>query len=69
MKKQYKYYALQNEIKKHKENHVIVGDLIGITSRAVRYKLDGINQWTIGEIDTLCKHYNMDYYELFKRKD
>ena len=68
MAKKYKYFTLQTEMLKNRESQEDVGKLIGITANAVRNKLDGKNEWTINEIDILCNHYNMNYYELFVKE-
>ena len=45
-------------------------DLLGLTqlSQASR-RLSGEVEWTFGDVEILCKHYNTDFYELFKRKE
>lgn len=30
-------------------------------------KLNGFAKLTIGDVETLCEHYNKDFYELFKK--
>lgn len=67
MVKRYKYYAIQNEMLDRRESQEDIARVLGITSMSVRLKLDGVRDWTISEIDTLCRHFDMDYYELFKR--
>lgn len=68
MAKKYLYFTLQTEMLKNRESQEDVGKLIGITANAVRNKLDGKNEWTISEIDILCKHYKKNYYELFEKE-
>lgn len=68
MIKEYKYLDLFIEMRKHKENLKMVGKLLEITPQSVSAKLAGKHDWTIGEIEILCDHYNKDYYELFKRQ-
>lgn len=69
MKGQYKYATLYQEMRKHKESQTKVGKLVGVNDLSIRKKLAGKTDWTISEIDILCKHYNMDYYELFKKEN
>ena len=69
MSKQFKYFTLQIEILKNKETYEKVSKLLGISSVSLRNKLDAKTEWTISEIDALCSHYKMDYYELFKKED
>ena len=66
--KKYKYFDLQTEMIKHNESQEQISRVLGITSASFRNKLDGLNEWTIGEIDKLCEHYNKNYYELFKKE-
>ena len=32
-------------------------------------RLSGEIEFTIGEAEILCKHYNIDFWELFRRKE
>lgn len=68
MAKKYKYFTLQTEMMRKGESQADVARLLKITANAVRNKLDCRNEWTINEIDTLCNHYNMNYYDLFKKE-
>lgn len=61
-----KYPELVGEMAKRGETQKTLATLLGITNGTVSRKLSGQNEWTIGEIETLCKYYNKDYYELFK---
>lgn len=64
-----KYPEVAGEMAKHGETLKDVGKLIGVTYSSVSRKISGENPWTIGEIETLCKHYNKNYYELFKKSE
>lgn len=45
-------------------------DILGLTQLSqVSRRLSGEVEWTIGDVEILCKHYNMDLYELFRRKE
>ena len=67
--KNYKYRAIVKEMKKNKDSQIDLGQLIGLTSLSIRKKLSGKTEWTISEINTLCKHYGKDFYELFKTEE
>ena len=43
--------------------------LIGVDRTNISRRLTGQTEWTIGEVEILCNHYNMDFWELFKRKE
>lgn len=45
-------------------------NLLGLKEKSqITRRLTGEIEWTIGEVEILCKHYNMDFWELFKRKE
>lgn len=67
MIRKYKYSNLIDEMSKHKDNLSDIAKLLGVTAQTVSSKLADIREWTIGEIETLCKHYEKDYYYLFKK--
>lgn len=67
-----KKYVYSNIIKAIEEKHETqrkIADVLGITDVGLRFKLSAKYDWTIGEIETLCKHFNKDYYELFKKEE
>lgn len=66
MAKIIKYVTLFNLMRENDESQSYLARLLNITPQTISKKLVGDTEWTIGEIDTLCKHYNKDYYELFK---
>ena len=66
--KEYKYLALYNEMRKHKESLIVVAKLLGVTPQTVSAKLAAVHDWTKSEIDILCNHYEKDYYELFRKE-
>lgn len=68
MHKKYTYFVIPEQMTKHNETQMEVSELLGITDMTLRYKLAGKRDWTIGEIETLCQHYKMDYYELFRKE-
>ena len=46
-----------------------VAKLLGLDRSQVSRKLAGHVEWSIGDIEILCNHYNIDFWELFKRKE
>lgn len=69
MAKRYVYFNILKAINDTSENQKKVANILGISDVNFRSKLSGKNQWTINEIETLCKHFNKDYYELFKKDE
>lgn len=59
-----------NQIKKHNETLQDVADILGLNyASQITRRLRGEVEWTIGDVEILCKHYDMDFWELFKRKE
>ena len=52
--------------KKH-ENQNDLSKALEMSKNALVNKLKGRTDWTISEIDKLCKHYGKDYYYLFHK--
>lgn len=47
-----------------------LAELLGLTQLSqVSRRLSGEVEWTIGDVEILCRHYNMSLYELFRRKE
>ena len=64
------YPELVNQMKLHNENLMDISKLIGLNFREQTCRrLTGEVEFTIGEVEILCKHYNMDFWKLFKRKE
>lgn len=61
-----KYPNLAAEIARKGETQQELANLLGISRPTVCYKLQGKVDWTIGEIEILCEHFQKDYYQLFK---
>lgn len=57
------------EMARHGDNQRTLAKLLGISHGSVCRRLSGKSEWTISEVDIICKHYNKDYYELFKRNN
>jgi hypothetical protein len=59
-----------NQIKKHNETLQDVAEVLGLNyASQITRRLRGEVEWTIGDVEILCKHYDMDFWELFKRKE
>lgn len=63
------YPNLVGEMAKNGDNQKTLAKILGITHASVCRRLSGKSEWTISDIDTICKHYNKDYYELFKKNN
>ena len=63
------YPELVGEMAKRGDTQEKLGEILGLTRASVLNKLAGKTEWTINEIDTICKHYKKDYYELFKKNE
>lgn len=61
-----KYPNLLAEMRRHGETQDDLGELLGLCRTTINFKLSGKYDWTIGEIEIICNHYEKDYYELFK---
>lgn len=61
-----KYSNLLAEMVRNRESQDDVATLLNLARATVNTKMLGKTEWTISEIDILCKHYKKDYYELFK---
>lgn len=64
--KEIKYPNLILEIKRRGETQDDLSKLLGISRTTFNFKLQGKSEWTISEIEKICEHYDMNYYELFK---
>lgn len=60
------YPELVKEMAQRGETQKELGKLLGIPGSSIGRRLIGEIEWSISEIDTLCKHFDKDYYELFK---
>lgn len=60
------YPGLVGEMARRGDTQETLANLLGITRSAISRRLSGKIEWSIGEIDKICEHYEKDYYELFK---
>lgn len=67
MHERYPYFTIVRKMHENHESQKKLAAIIGIGDLSLRNKLAGRVEWSIGEIEKLCEHYNMDFYELFKR--
>lgn len=65
--KKVKYPELAGEMAKHGDTQKSIAKLLDLSIPSFSRRLSGEVDWSIGEIETLCKHYKKDYYELFKK--
>ena len=65
-----KFPEIVNQMNLHNEKLQDMVNLLGFKELSqISRRLSGEVQWTIGEVEILCKHYNIDFWELFKRKE
>ena len=67
--KKIKYPELVGEMAKNGDTQKSIAKLLGITYSSVCRRLSGKSEFSISEVEILCKHYNKNYYELFKKND
>ena len=64
------YPEIVNQMNLRKEKLKDMVELLGLTQLSqVSRRLSGKIEWTIGEVETLCRHYDMGFWELFRRKE
>ena len=64
--KESKYPKLVSVMRENKITYVKLANVLGIQPYSVYRKVKGRTDWTISEVETLCKLLNKNYYELFK---
>ena len=59
-----------NQMKQRNETLKDLVELLGLKHLSqVSRRLSGEVEWTIGDVEILCKHYDIEFWELFKRKE
>lgn len=59
-----------NQMTKHNQKLKDMVEILGFKEKSqVCRRLAGKIEWTIGEVETLCNYYNMDFEDLFRRKE
>lgn len=61
-----KFPNLVAELARKGECQKSLAVLLHLNQATISRKMNGISDWTIGEIETLCDYFNKDYYTLFK---
>lgn len=61
-----KFPNLAAELVRKGECQKSLASLLNLNQATISRKMNGISDWTIGEIETLCDYFNKDYYTLFK---
>ena len=65
-----KYPEVVNQMKLHNQDLRQVADLLGLANISqVSRRLSGKVAWTLGDVEILCKYYNMDLYKLFRKEN
>ncbi len=63
------YPAIVIEMAKREERIADVGRIADLTEQSMSSRLQGRSQFRINEIERLCKHYKMNFEELFKKEE
>lgn len=67
MKKK-KYPELAAEMAKRGDTQKVIGELLNLPSGSITRRLAGEIEWSISEINKICKYYQKSYEELFKEE-
>lgn len=62
------YPNLRAEMARNGESAEDLAKLLNVASLTVYNKLNGNTDFKLTEINTICEHYNSDYYTLFKKE-
>lgn len=65
-KQEVKFPNLVAEMARNGDTQVDVAKVLKIGKATINRKLRGATEFTMSEIETLCKHYKKEYSELFK---
>ena len=60
------YPGLRAEMSRNGDTQKILANELKISPSTFFCRLNGKSDWTISDIEFLCKRYKKDYYELFK---
>lgn len=55
------------EMQKRGETQQDLANLLELDRTQVTRKLNGEVQWSIGDIELMCLHYDKDFYVLFRK--
>ena len=64
--KKAKYPVIREELKRRGETLKDLEDVLHIDKSNIGLRVRGLREWTIGEAESLCKHFEKDIWELFK---
>ena len=64
-----RYPELLAEMGRNGESKTDIAKLLGLSKPTISSRFLGRSEWRNSEIETLCVHYNRDYFELFKKKE
>ena len=64
-KKKVLYPELEAEMARNGERQDALAELLGCSTAAISKRLRGLTQWTIHEVDIVCRHYGKSYEDLF----
>lgn len=59
-----KFAGLRAEMARRGDTQESLAKLLDLPESSISRRLSGEIEWSIGEIDTICKHYETDCYEL-----
>lgn len=65
-KKEIKFPNLRAEMLKSGETQQDLANVLKQGRVTINKKINGKSQWTIGDVEDICKHYGKDYHELFR---
>ena len=65
--KKAKYPELAGEMRKHGDTQKTLATLLKLPRASISRRLSGETEWSIGEIEKICRYYGKNYYELFKK--
>ena len=66
MENKIRYPALYMAMVNRNEHQTTLSRLLNISAGSVSNKMTGRSDWTKAQVDKLCEHYQMNYYDLFK---
>lgn len=62
------YPGLVAEMARRGEDQRAISKLLGISRPNISKRFTGKTEWSISEIEKICKYYNKNYYELFTKE-
>jgi transcriptional regulator with XRE-family HTH domain len=62
--KKVNYPGLIKEMAARGDTQETLGKILNLSKSSISRRLSGEIEWSIGEIETICNHYEKDAYEL-----